>query len=158
MSKTVIDLIRHGEPEGGRMYRGGGTDHALSDAGWQQMLASIETKQENWSAIVSSPMLRCKDFASHLADKKGIPIEVLENLREAGYGDWEGRTPDAIKEQSEGEYWEFFADPVNCRPSNAEPLEFFTPRINEVFGKVLTEYQGEHILRVHCPAHNVWFS
>lgn len=29
MSKTVIDLLRHGEPEGGRMYRGGGVDHVV---------------------------------------------------------------------------------------------------------------------------------
>ncbi|MEE9327467.1 MAG: histidine phosphatase family protein [Cocleimonas sp.] len=123
-NKTVIDLIRHGEPEGGRMYRGGGTDHALSEDGWKQMLASDEGRNEDWSAIVSSPMLRCKGFATHLAKKKDIPLEIIENLREAGYGDWEGLTPSAIKEESEEEYWQFFSDPVNCRPTNAEPLEF----------------------------------
>ncbi len=73
---------------------------------------------------------------------------IVENLREAGYGSWEGRTPANIKEQSEDEYWEFFADPVNNRPADAEPLEFFTPRINEVFGEVLTQYQGQHVLLV----------
>jgi len=69
--KTVIDLLRHGEPEGGRMYRGGGVDHALSEAGWQQMHASVERRvednQDDWSAIISSPMLRCKEFSTHLA-------------------------------------------------------------------------------------------
>lgn len=147
-NRTTIDLLRHGEPEGGRMYRGGGTDHVLSEDGWQQMFASVESKGEDWSAIVSSPMLRCKDFATHLANKKGIPLETIENLREAGYGDWEGLTPSAIMEESEEEYWQFFSDPVNCRPMNAEPLEFFTPRINEVLAKVLTDYQGQHILLV----------
>ena len=151
-SKTVIDLLRHGEPEGGRMYRGGGTDHALSEAGWEQMHASIEKREEkdeaDWAAIISSPMLRCKEFSIHLAEDKDISIQVTENLREAGYGNWEGRTPTNIKEESEEQYWEFFADPVNSRPANAEPLEFFTPRINEVFGKVLTEYQGKHVLLV----------
>ena len=29
-TKTVIDLLRHGEPEGGHMYRGGGVDHVQS--------------------------------------------------------------------------------------------------------------------------------
>jgi len=42
MNKTVIDLLRHGEPEGGRIYRCGETDHALRDAGWTQMHASID--------------------------------------------------------------------------------------------------------------------
>ena len=151
-TKTVIDLLRHGEPEGGRMYRGGGTDHALSEAGWTQMQASIEKRIEkgeaDWQAIISSPMLRCKEFSTHLAEEREIPIHVIENIREAGYGNWEGRTPANIKEESEDEYWEFFADPVNNRPANAEPLELFTPRINEVFGEVLTQYQGKHVLLV----------
>ncbi len=151
-TKTVIDLLRHGEPEGGRMYRGGGTDHALSEAGWEQMHASIEKRivkgEADWQAIISSPMLRCKEFSGHLAEEQNIPINIVENLREAGYGSWEGRTPANIKEQSEDEYWEFFADPVNNRPADAEPLEFFTPRINEVFGEVLTQYQGQHVLLV----------
>ncbi len=152
MSTTIIDLLRHGEPEGGRMYRGGGVDHALSEAGWGHMHASIERRIEDghdeWSAIISSPMLRCKEFATHLAKERNLPIQVVENLREAGYGSWEGRTPEEIMEEFEEDYWEFIADPVNCRPTNAEPLEFFTPRINEVFGKVLTEYQGQHVLLI----------
>ena len=36
MSDTVIDLIRHGEPVGGRRYRGH-IDDPLSERGWQQM-------------------------------------------------------------------------------------------------------------------------
>ncbi len=152
MSITIIDLLRHGEPEGGRMYRGGGVDHALSEAGWGHMHASVERRiedsQDDWSAIISSPMLRCKEFATHLAKERNIPIQVAENLREAGYGNWEGRTTEEIMEEHEDDYWEFIADPVNRRPENAEPLEFFTPRINEVFGKVLTEYQGQHVLLI----------
>jgi len=30
---TTIDLLRHGEPVGGRMLRGS-TDHPLSETGW----------------------------------------------------------------------------------------------------------------------------
>ena len=151
-STTVIDLLRHGQPEGGRMYRGGGTDHVLSEAGWEHMHSSIDERAEkrdtDWDVIISSPMLRCKEFSQHLAEERNIPIKVIENLREAGYGSWEGKTPEEIQADGEDEYWEFFADPVNNRPSNAEPLEFFTPRINEVFGDILTQYQGQHVLLV----------
>ena len=34
--QTTIDLLRHGEPVGGRMLRGS-TDHPLSETGWQQV-------------------------------------------------------------------------------------------------------------------------
>jgi len=77
-------------------------------------------------------MLRGKDFSTQLAEDKATPIQIIENLREAGYSNWEGRTPANIKEEFEEQYWDFFADPVNSRPANAEPLEFFTPPINEV--------------------------
>ena len=148
MKTTIIDLLRHGEPEGGRMYRGGGTDHPLNETGWQQMQASLEKNQADWNAVVTSPMLRCKAFALDVAEKNKIPAEVIENFREAGYGNWEGKTPAQIKQQSAQEYWNFFADPVNNRPENAESLDIFTGRVNSGFVKVLADYQDQHILMV----------
>lgn len=148
MKTTIIDLLRHGEPEGGRMYRGGGTDHPLNKTGWQQMQASLEKNQADWNAIVTSPMLRCKAFALDVAEKNKIPAEVIENFREASYGNWEGKTPAQIKQKSAQEYWNFFADPVNNRPENAESLDIFTSRVNSGFVKVLADYQDHHILMV----------
>lgn len=145
---TTIDLLRHGEPAGGRMYRGGGTDHPLSEIGWAQMKASVQKNQSDWSAIISSPMLRCKDFANELAEQNNLPIETIENLREAGYGTWEGRTTAEIRADSEQEYWQFIADPVNARPANAEPLDVFTDRISQVLDQVLKTYEGQHVLLV----------
>ena len=37
---TTIDLIRHGEPVGGRKYRGQ-TDDPLSEKGWEQMWKAV---------------------------------------------------------------------------------------------------------------------
>jgi len=145
---TIVDLLRHGEPEGGHMYRGGGTDHPLSQVGWEQMHESVKMNHADWSAIVSSPMLRCSDFSQQLGEANNIPVEVVENFREAGYGNWEGRTTAEIKQDSEVDYWNFFSDPVNNRPENAEPLEFFTPRVNEAFANVLADYQGQHVLLI----------
>ena len=60
---AVIDLIRHGEPEGGRRYRGA-TDDPLTAAGWRQMEAAVAGL--SWQRIYSSPLVRCADFARHL--------------------------------------------------------------------------------------------
>jgi len=148
MSKTIIDLLRHGEPEGGRMYRGGGTDHPLSERGFQQMEQSIADNHADWSVIVSSPMLRCKDFSHQLSEQRQLPLEIIENLREAGYGSWEGETPAQIMAESEEEYWRFFEDPVNNRPENSEALELFTPRIETVLTDIVKKYIGQHILLI----------
>lgn len=40
---TRFDLIRHGEPEGGRKFRGS-TDHPLSQDGWAQMRYAVQDK------------------------------------------------------------------------------------------------------------------
>jgi len=58
---TTVDLIRHGEPEGGVKLRGW-LDDPLSAAGWQQMRAAIAGNNA-WQQIVTSPMLRCRELA-----------------------------------------------------------------------------------------------
>ena len=37
---TTLDLMRHGEPVGGRRYRGR-TDDPLSEKGWNQMWTAV---------------------------------------------------------------------------------------------------------------------
>ncbi|MEK6748901.1 MAG: histidine phosphatase family protein, partial [Pseudomonadota bacterium] len=37
---TVVDMIRHGEPVGGKRYRGH-RDDPLSDIGWRQMREAV---------------------------------------------------------------------------------------------------------------------
>jgi Fructose-2,6-bisphosphatase len=68
MSTTIFDLIRHGEPAGGQMYRGH-KDDPLSEQGWQQMRNAI-TGDDKWDHILSSPLLRCREFAAELAKER----------------------------------------------------------------------------------------
>ena len=67
MKNTIIDFIRHGEPVGGRAYRGHNIDDPLSEKGWQQMRTAVADHCP-WSQLISSPLLRCKDFANELAE------------------------------------------------------------------------------------------
>jgi len=53
---TTLDLMRHGEPVGGRRYRGQ-IDDPLSEKGWAQMQAAVGEKVP-WTRVVSSPLLR----------------------------------------------------------------------------------------------------
>lgn len=52
---TIIDLIRHGEPEGGRMIRGQGVDHPLGALGWAQMCAAVGETLVHSRAPLSAP-------------------------------------------------------------------------------------------------------
>jgi len=147
MSETQIDIIRHGEPEGGRRYRGHGIDDPLSKIGWQQMRNAIP-ENPPWDHIISSPLLRCLKFSEALADSMSIQFTVNDNLKEIGFGAWEGRTPEDIK-SNEGDALErFLQDPVNNRPPGAEALDEFTSRVWTVYEEVAEKYRGQRVLMV----------
>lgn len=124
---TLVDLIRHGEPEGGPMFRGS-QDDPLSDTGWQQMRSAIEV-DDRWDAIVSSPMLRCIRFAEELSDQLGLPLHTDERLREINFGAWEGMTSTEILARDGDKLSRFWDDPVANTPPGAEDIEGFQQRV-----------------------------
>lgn len=146
-NNTLIDLLRHGTPEGGRAYRGHRIDDPLSEQGWQQMRNAVEGHSP-WSQIVSSPMERCLAFARELSTQQDIPLTVEPELREVGFGDWEGKTPDQLQRDDPQGYAAFYRDPVNCRPAGAEPLADFFQRVSRTYDALCARYSGEHVLVV----------
>lgn len=147
MSDSIIDLIRHGEPVGGRAYRGNNIDDPLSDKGWQQMRDAVG-KNCPWSHIISSPLIRCKAFADELAAKHGLEVSIDERLKEVGFGEWEGKTPAELKTERLEEYQAFYADPVNNRPPGAENLDDFIHRVVDSYTYITSHYAGKHVLVV----------
>ncbi|MDQ7016316.1 MAG: alpha-ribazole phosphatase family protein [Gammaproteobacteria bacterium] len=143
----LIDFLRHGEPEGGRRYRGHGCDDPLTEKGWMQMRQAV-AGQKPWSRIVSSPLIRCKAFAESFAQQEGLPWEVREDLKEVGFGCWEGRDRAELMADPEAGFDAFYADPVNCRPQGAEDLADFVVRVGAVMDDLQEEYQDEHLLVV----------
>lgn len=101
-----------------------------------------------WSQIITSPMQRCAAFANELAAKHGLPVTIEHDLREVGFGDWEGRTPDEIKATNIKEYEDFYLDPVNLRPAGAEDLHAFIKRVSQTYQRIIETYHGQHILLV----------
>ncbi|MDJ0740569.1 MAG: histidine phosphatase family protein [Gammaproteobacteria bacterium] len=147
MTTTRLDYLRHGQPIGGTRFRGNGVDDPLSELGWQQMRDTVAALA-GWQRIVSSPMQRCRPFAEWLAEQRGLPVTIIDDLREVGFGDWEGVARDALKRERRAEYDAFYADPVSCRPGGAEPLERFGARVAAVFDRLVAEHAGEHLLVV----------
>ncbi len=145
-----VDLIRHGEPVGGRRYRGHGVDDPLSETGWRQMWRAVEAGPMDWSLIVSSPLRRCREFADELAGRIGRPLEIDDALREVGFGLWEGRSPSEIRADRADEYAAFYADPVGHRPPGAEPLEAFSGRVVDAFERTLRRGHARVLVVAHA--------
>lgn len=143
---TTVDLLRHGEPVGGRMYRGA-IDHPLTERGWQQMReATVETAP--WQHIVSSPLARCRTFAEELAQRLDMPLEIDPRLQEVGFGNWEGKTGDQLRAKDPTLIKRFYHDPIGERPEGAEELADFQTRISASLEHHLRTQAGRHILLV----------
>ncbi len=101
-----------------------------------------------WEAIISSPLKRCQEFAQALADKNQCSLEIIDKLKEVGFGTWEGRSRDEIKQTNLTEFNAFYADPVHARPAGAEDLQQFSDRINQAYRQICVEYVDKHVLVV----------
>ena len=143
---TTIDLIRHGEPVGGRKYRGK-IDDPLSDKGWQQMRSAVADHCP-WDSIISSPLSRCAEFANELSKRHKLSVKLEPQFMEIGFGAWEGMTAEQIQQQMPGALEAFWQDPVNHRPYGAEPLIDFRERIESAWTSLLAEHSGKHLLVV----------
>lgn len=147
MKETVIDLIRHGEPIGGRRYRGHGVDDPLSEKGWSQMWQAVGNYNA-WHHIITSPLQRCQQFALALGERHGIAVTIEPRFKEVGFGEWEGLSHDEVKIGRAPEYQAFLRDPLNCRPRDAEPLEDFLQRVNSAYEEMAGSFAERHVLIV----------
>jgi len=147
LTTTYIDVIRHGEPVGGQRYRGYSIDDPLTDKGWSQMRAAVPESPQ-WQHIVSSPLKRCLEFSQELANDLQVSYSVEDNLKEIGFGDWEGKTPDDILAEDSEALDHFYKDPVHNRPEGAEPLHTFSERVWNAYLDIIKQHRGKHILIV----------
>lgn len=149
-NKLVLDIIRHGEPEGGVMYRGS-KDDPLSETGWQQVRSAIEQAQrdgQGWDKIISSPMLRCRAFAEWLGSTQHLEVEILEDLREMHFGDLEGLKPEQAWAAHPELLKSIWRDPENNAPPNGENFREFVDRIARALFKVIHEHNNQRLLIV----------
>ena len=143
---TTIDLMRHGEPLGGKKYRGQ-IDDPLSELGWQQMRNTV-ADHKPWDAIVSSSLRRCSEFAEEVSQRHTIPMQTDTRLVEIGFGEWEGRTAEELMQEDAERLLRFWSDPMNNTPPGAETLQEFEARVIAAWDELLVNYANKHVLLV----------
>jgi len=146
-----IDLIRHGEPVGGKRYRGDKVDDPLSEVGWRQLWQRVAQLGGGWDAVVTSPLSRCADFGAQLAAQHDLPLLIEPDFREIGFGCWEGMTHEQVRVERPEEYRLYRADPVANRPPGAEDLRMFAQRVSGALQRLVERYpQGRVLVICHA--------
>lgn len=147
MTETIIDLIRHGEPVGGRRYRGHNIDDPLTEKGWSQMWDTVG-EYNAWQQIITSPLQRCQAFAYALGKRHGINVIVEPRFKEVGLGSWEGLSHVEVQMGRADEFQAFLRDPLNHRPQGAEKLDMFINRVDSAYAEIVEHYRNKHCLIV----------
>ncbi len=145
MTITRVDLLRHGVCNDGQIYRGR-TDSPLSRLGHEQMHGI--TADQQWQAIITSPLQRCSQFAMALAEQQQIPLVVNEDLLELDFGEWEGLALDEVWSAHQQQVMAFWNDPVKHPPPKGESLSAMQTRVLNVLAQIHTVHRGERVLVV----------
>jgi broad specificity phosphatase PhoE len=96
MKPTTFYFVRHGESEGNaaRIFTGH-SDSPLTARGRRQAATvADELAKVKFDRIVSSDLARSRDTAEVIAKRRGIPVEVVPELREINVGERTGKTFD----------------------------------------------------------------
>lgn len=142
---TTVDLLRHGEPQGGPRFRGT-LDDPLNGTGWAQLEAA--TADGEWDCIVASPLRRCCEFAQALAQARNLPLQVEADFREISFGRWEGLTAAQVRAEYGTALTRFWQDPVAFPPPDGEPMADFCARVEGAWQRLLRRARGQRVLLV----------
>jgi len=146
---TTIDLLRHGECEGGDIFRGH-KDVTLSKDGWNTMQQSIKTHALDipWDTLISSPLKRCYDFAESIAAKHNINLEPEDGFRELHYGDWDGLERQFLWDNYKESLELLYSDPVSFKAPNGESIPEFQQRVLLAWENIINKHHGKHLLLI----------
>lgn len=132
-TQSTIVLMRHGEPlangqpQTEQIFRGI-TDDTLSTNGWLQMEKAVKQLQRI-DNIISSPLLRCSEFARKLSEQQGVSLQQVDALREINFGLWDGQSVQQIASEFGQELKGFWQNPLENTPSGGESVLDFQQRV-----------------------------
>jgi alpha-ribazole phosphatase len=144
---TRFWLIRHGEPaEEARHRCYGSLDAGLSETGRAQMAQVAEyLKGEPVAAIYTSPRSRALESARILGAVAPCCIEIVEDLREIDFGDFEGLAYDEIAARYPDLYRQWMETPTEVRFPNGESFSAMRGRVLRAFDTIQREWEGQTV-------------
>ncbi len=142
---TTIDLLRHGDVAGGCKLLGH-SDEPLSDLGWRQMRAATARKPAPWKKIISSPLRRCAEFGGKLAAEDHLPLAIENDIKEMGFGEWDGCWFSDLYLRHGEQLNRFWADPRENPAPRGEAYAAFETRVCSAWERLIDAHAGEHVL------------
>ena len=147
----TIYFLRHGQTAFSRdnTFCGSGSNPDLTDAG-REMAAAFASayRSMSWDAVYASPLRRAIATAQPLCEALGLRPELRDELKEIGYGKWEGLTVESVTKDYHDDYIRWTADPAWNSPTEGEPAIMIARRSLSVIEEIRQRYTTGNVLVV----------
>lgn len=142
-----ICLIRHGETDWNVAKRiQGQTDIPLNDTGRSQALAmAFNAAHYDFSAVYSSDLSRALDTARMLAERRGLEVNTLPQLRERHFGIFQGLTADEGLQLYPEAHACYLARDINYDFESGESMLCFAERVKEAVDYLVKHHPKQTI-------------
>jgi probable phosphoglycerate mutase len=159
---TTLILLRHGVTDHtlGRMFSGsGGSNPPLNAEGeaqagraadWLRQWRAVGTDAQLSDTIVavhSSPLLRCRQTAEIVAERLGLEVDLDDDLAEADFGEWDGRTYPEVQERWPDEFAAWIGSTA-VTPPGGESIDQVATRTDAALRRLLDKYPGQTLVVV----------
>ena len=163
---TQLCLVRHGQTDWNRIGRyQGQSDVPLNANGHAQAKSlAAQLKEQTFSAIYASDLMRARETAAPIAKEAGLPVQFDERIREINQGEWEGQLVDDIKARNANLWAQRIGDPASVRPLGGETVGEVAARVHTALddiarlhpdGTVLVVSHGLSIATAICRARGI---
>lgn len=152
---TRIVLVRHGQTEWNRVERfRGQADVPLNETGVAQAEATGQRVAAEWQpvAVYASPLSRAVRTAEAIASRLGLPVQPHPALIDINYGQWQGLTPDEVRQRWPEELDAWYNAPRQARIPGGETLDELRERAMAAVRALAARHEGQTIALV---AHTV---
>ncbi len=141
-------IVRHGETEWNTVKKLQGWQNSdLTKKGIRgAKLLRNRLEDVKFDFIYSSPLSRAMETAEYIK-KNDEKLIVLEEVKEMGFGEWEGLEKEKLETSYSQEYYNFWNKPHLYKTSGGESFEDLYKRIERGLNKIIKN-GGENVLLV----------
>jgi broad specificity phosphatase PhoE len=147
----TLYLLRHGQTPASKedVFCGSGLDPELTDEGAQMAQAfAAAYRTTSWRAVYASPLRRTVSTARPLCEACGLELQLRDDLKEIGYGTWEGKTKDEVERDHHDDYIKWMADPAWHAPTGGELAVVIARRALQTIEEITRRFDAGNVLVV----------
>jgi broad specificity phosphatase PhoE len=147
----TLYFLRHGQTPAsqGDAFCGSGLDPELTPEGTEMAQAfAAAYRAMTWQAVYASPLRRTVATARPLCETARVELELRDDLREIGYGAWEGKTKAEVERDHHDDYIKWLADPAWHAPTGGEQAVVVARRAQQTIEEITRRFREGNVLVV----------